>query len=131
MIFLSLQQSKDIEYTGVTAISKAIDSPKHFTAKILQLLSKANLIDSRPGPNGGFYLPKGKEVSLTEIVRVIDGNQLFEGCVLGFQECSEKHPCPAHFKFIKVRNQIHKALNTTNIEEMKRVVENEHGYLKL
>lgn len=131
MIFLALQQRGGITYVGVSAVSEAIGSPRHFTAKILQQLGKAKLIDSQRGPNGGFYLPAESEVSLADIVRVIDGDQLLDGCILGFKECSELRPCPAHHKFKSVRDYLKGALVTTDIEELRQIVEDKNGFLKL
>lgn len=128
-IYLALQKDKSNNYTGVTEISKAIGSPKAFTAKILQQLTKADLLESVRGPNGGFCLPKDKKVSLADIVRAIDGNQLLEGCILGFKECSAIRPCPAHFKFKKFRDDLNKAFTTTDVEDMRRIVESEKGFL--
>ena len=131
MIYLALQQKSGLVYVGVTAVSEAIGSPRYFTAKILQQLSKAKLIDSQRGPNGGFYLPADSQVSLADIVRVIDGDQLLDGCILGFEECSDLRPCPAHYKFKSVRDYLKGALVTTHIEELRQIVENENGFLKL
>ncbi len=130
MIYLALQQKHGTGYVGVSAVSEAIDSPRHFTAKILQQLSKAKLIASQRGPNGGFYLSAESEVSLADIVRVIDGNELFDGCILGFKECSDLRPCPAHQKFKSVRDHVKGALLTTRVEELRQIVEDEHGFLK-
>lgn len=46
----SLQDSK----AGAKEIGSEIDAPEAFTAKILQQLSRAKLIGSVKGPNGGF-----------------------------------------------------------------------------
>jgi len=131
MIYFALQQRRGFAYVGVTEASEAIDSPKHFTAKILQQLSKAKLLESQRGPNGGFYLPNESKVSLADIVRVIDGNQLLDGCILGFKECSELRPCPAHSKFKSVRDYLKGALITTYISELGQIVEDEDGFLKI
>lgn len=117
-------------YVGVTEISNAIDAPRAFSAKILQQLSKADLLESMRGPNGGFIVLKDKKVSLADIIWVIDGAQLLDGCLLGFKECSEKRPCPAHFKLQSVRDYLKGALMTTDIEEMQRIIEDGKGYLK-
>lgn len=130
MIYLSLQQKKSDRYVGVSEISEAIDSPKHFTAKILQQLSKAKLAESQPGPKGGFYLSQDKVVSLADIIRIIDGDQLLNGCILGFKECSESHPCPIHDKYKVMRNQLRNLLFTTHLEELKLLVQNENAFLK-
>jgi len=130
MVYLALQQKEEAVYIGVTEVSKGIASPKHFTAKILQQLSKAKLIDSQRGPNGGFCLIEGKNVSLADIVRVIDGNQLLEGCFLNFEKCSDEHPCPAHSKLTTIRKYLNEVMITTNIDEMKQIVENGNGFLR-
>lgn len=130
MIYLALQKDEAGTYVGVTEISEAIDSPKAFTAKILQQLSQADLLESLRGPNGGFYLDKNKMVSLAKIIRVIDGNQLLDGCILGFKECSDNRPCPVHFKLRSVRDYLKGALMTTDVDEMKRIIEEGKGYIK-
>lgn len=131
MIYLTLQQKNGETHVGVSDVSEAIDSPKPFTSKILQQLSKAGLINSQRGPNGGFYLPVESKVTLADVIRVIDGNQLLDGCILGFKECSDNRPCPAHHKLKSVRDHLRGALITTSIEELKQEVDQENGFLKL
>ena len=131
MIYLAIKSKEGVAYVSVVDVSEAIDSPKHFTAKILQQLSKANLLNSQRGPNGGFFLPTESGVSLADIVRAIDGNQLLDGCILGFKECSELRPCPAHHKLQSVRDYLKGTLTSTNIEELSEVVLKENGFLKM
>ena len=131
MIYLAIKSKEGVAYVSVVDVSEAIDSPKHFTAKILQQLSKANLLNSQRGPNGGFFLPPESGVSLADIVRAIDGNQLLDGCILGFKECSELRRCPAHHKLQSVRDYLKGTLTSTNIEELSEVVLKENGFLKM
>ncbi|NNJ89113.1 MAG: Rrf2 family transcriptional regulator [Eudoraea sp.] len=71
--------------------------PKAYLAKLLQNLSKHNIISSTKGPKGGYYLTKeNKENSVYRVIEVIDGNQRMEACVLGIEECNAQHPCPLH-----------------------------------
>lgn len=92
---------------GIKEIAKGIAAPEHFIAKIMQELSRKGLIASTKGPNGGFYFEKEDlNTSIADIVKVLDGDQLFSGCGLGLAECSEKEPCPIHFEFKKIREQI-------------------------
>jgi len=130
MIYLKLKCNESENYIGVEEISKAIGTPQAFTAKILQQLSRARLIKSIRGRNGGFHLSPDRSTSIAEIVTVIDGDQLLNGCVLGFDECSEERPCPAHHKFIGLRNYLKKNLESTSIEEMKNHVEEGKGFIK-
>ncbi len=71
--------------------------PKAYLAKLLQTLSKQNIISATKGPKGGYYLTKeNKENPVYRVIEVIDGNQRLEACVLGIEECNADHPCPLH-----------------------------------
>lgn len=114
--------SKKGERLTLTKIAGKTDSPQAFTAKVLQQLSKAGLIDSMKGPNGGFSLPaaKARKVKLSHVVKAIDGDAIYTGCGLGLKECSDKRPCPLHDHFRQVRKDLRRMLEGTSIEELSR-----------
>lgn len=115
---------------GVGEVSESIGSPRAFTAKILQQLAKAGLLDSVRGPNGGFRLNQDKKVTLADVVKVMDGPQILEGCVLGFSECSSINPCPVHHKFIGVRDYLAMTLESTSLEELGKFMDVERTRLR-
>lgn len=83
--------------TGVKEIADALDIPHQFLSKIMQQLSKQNLISSVKGPNGGFYLNEmNQSVSLLQIVECIDGPDILTSCIMGLPYCSAAKPCPLH-----------------------------------
>lgn len=125
-------QSLNNQRATLVDIAEEIDSPTAFTAKILQKLVKSKVIYSTKGPTGGFYIPEEKmqEVKLIEVVIAIDGDGLFVGCGLGLRECDENHPCPVHFKFKLIRENLEKMLLTTTIYEMAKGVEKGVSFLK-
>lgn len=118
-IFIASESYKD-NRTGLKEIAKKIDSPEAFTAKILQILSKDNIIHSIKGVGGGFEIPKEtlSQIKLIQIVSAIDGDRVFTGCGLGLTQCSEDHPCPVHEKFKAIRNELAFMLENTNLEEL-------------
>ena len=103
--------------TGVKEITEAIHSPEAFTAKILQQLAKAGLLDSYKGPSGGFVLAKKPSIRLGDIVEAIDGNKLMDTCVLGLNTCSSTNPCPVHFKYVDIKKQLEEVLLATDIRD--------------
>lgn len=130
MIFIA-QKSKDGNKVGIKEIAKGIDSPEHFIAKILQELCRKKLLMSLKGPNGGFYLDqKNLKCSLADIVKVVDGDQLFTGCGLGLKQCSETHPCPIHHQFKSVRKGIHTMLEKARLGEFTDELENSLTFLR-
>ncbi|PKB15825.1 Rrf2 family transcriptional regulator [Flavobacterium sp. 5] len=118
-IFIA-SQSYQNKRVGLKDIAKKIDSPEAFTAKILQILSKDNIINSIKGVGGGFEIPREimKDIKLAQIVNALEGDRVFTGCGLGLAHCSEDHPCPMHEKFKSIRNELAYMLENTNLEEL-------------
>lgn len=115
VIFVA-QKSENGDKIGIKEIAAGIDSPVHFIAKILQDLSKRGLVQSNKGPNGGFYIDQdSKKKTLADIVRAVDGDNIFIGCGLGLKNCSETKPCPLHNEFKIIRDKIQTTLNSATI----------------
>ena len=99
-------------------IANEIDAPEQFIAKVLQLLCQKGFITSFKGPTGGFYISKAsKKTTLAQIVKAIDGDQIFKGCSLGLKTCSESKPCPLHEQFKPIRKEIHDVLKSYTIDQ--------------
>ncbi|MGG7035140.1 MAG: RrF2 family transcriptional regulator [Flavobacterium sp.] len=130
-IFIASESYQD-NRTGLKDIAKKIDSPEAFTAKILQILSRNNIIDSIKGVGGGFEIPRQRmsQIKLAEIVTAIDGDSVFTGCGLGLSQCSEEHPCPVHEKFKSIRNELAYMLENTNLEELALGIKSGDTFLR-
>ncbi len=117
---------------GLHEIALAIDSPVSFTAKILQKLSKNKIITSTKVVNGGFEVFKDdlKRITLMQIAVAIDGANLFSGCALGLDTCSEAHPCPVHYKFKESREILLTALHKTTLEELSSGIKKGSSFLR-
>lgn len=131
MIFI-VSRTSDGSRVGIRDISKHTDVSEAFVAKILQSLVKKKMINSIKGPNGGFYVGAGQRlIPLIEVVKAIDGNDLFTTCGLGIKNCSEKRPCPIHNEFSAIRNDIMKMLKANTIQGLAaRLTEGESFLLK-
>lgn len=112
------RKSKNREKSGIIEISNEIGSPKHFTAKILQILVREKVVSSAKGPTGGFYIEPGTNISLLHVVKAIDGDQMFTSCALGLKKCSEKTPCPMHHQILPIRNQLYQLFNEKSIADI-------------
>lgn len=131
-IFIAIN-SYDGKRVSPKEISKEIDSPKAFTAKILQALVKHDIINSFKGAYGGFEINNSmlEKITLAQIVVAIDGDHLFSGCGLGLEICNENHPCPVHDKFKKVREDLKFMLENTSLEELARGIKSGEAFLKV
>lgn len=121
IIYLAQKSSADHKI-GITELSEAIDSPKSFTAKILQKLTKDNLlISSVTGPSGGFFLTdQSKKKSLLHVLTLLEDEGIITGCILGLKECSEKNPCPMHGEYKKIKPQLLDMLDNKTILELAK-----------
>ncbi|WP_343852650.1 Rrf2 family transcriptional regulator [Algoriphagus jejuensis] len=118
MIFLAAMPA-DQERVGLKEIAQGIDSPLAFTAKVLQILVKANLLVSIKGPHGGFQIEdRVRKLPLGQVVQAIDGDAVFTSCALGRHECSDSFPCPGHYVFKPIRDQLTGLMTTTTIEDL-------------
>lgn len=125
-------QSLEGRRVSLKEIAAATDSPVAFTAKILHQLAKSDVLQSNRGPSGGFEIPKEKikAIMLADIVLAIDGATIYEGCALGFDECSADRPCPLHNKFIVLRDELSVMLKRTSLYELATELKKGATYLK-
>jgi Rrf2 family protein len=122
VIYIWSQNAKGVKL-GAKDISKAIEAPEYFTAKILQSLVKQCLLSSTKGPNGGFYISEDQEnMRLLDLVEAIDGDKLFRGCVIGLKHCAESHPCPIHNEYKLIRGNLTRLLADKTIKVLAKEV---------
>lgn len=113
------QKSSEENKLGIEEISKAIDSPQSFTAKILQSLTRENVISAVRGPNGGFYISeKAKKQAARSILIAMGEDDVLERCVLGLKKCSEIQPCPMHAQYKSIKQELIKLFVTKTIQEL-------------
>ncbi len=119
------QKSSEETKLGIEEIAKAIDSPKSFTAKILQSLTRDNkVICSVRGPNGGFYItPKAKKLPVRAILLAMNESEVLDNCVLGLNKCSEVKPCPMHFQYKVIKLQLINLFESKSIQQLADDIE--------
>ena len=68
------KNSKD-GYVQALSISKEYNIPLDYLLKIMLQLNRANILDSKRGPNGGYCLARpAKEITLYDIIEAVDGS---------------------------------------------------------
>lgn len=129
MLYLSIQdKSKKV---SAKEIADYLEIPKEFTAKILQFLAVNGLINSQKGKNGGFFLNgTTMKKKLIDVVVLIDGEDIFNKCVLGFPGCNNERPCPVHAEWGEIRNKTYQMLSDYTLEELRNKSQDKLLYLK-
>lgn len=119
ILYLAAHNDKGL--IAAEEIANNLNIPKEFVSKILQSLTDSGIINSKKGRVGGFTLGKSPDqITLLDIVKAIDGLDVFNSCVLGFPECSPEKPCPLHEKWGKLRTQAYNMLSDETIDTFRQ-----------
>lgn len=124
-LLVSAQTKKvDTGFSPIRQISDDLGVSFHFLTKILQVLTHADIMESYKGPNGGVRLARpAKAVYLIDIVKAVDGPEVFGGCILGLPGCDDSNPCPLHQKCTKAMVQLEKLFEKTSLASLTKEAE--------
>jgi Rrf2 family protein len=104
---------------GVDEISKMIDAPRYFVAKILFRLVRTGFLGSVKGKGGGFYIEGSRsDITIIELVSHMEGSGVISGCIFGLSKCSDEAPCPLHEKYAPIRESVRNLLQTETISSL-------------
>ena len=93
--------------------------PESYTRKIFQSLVREGLFNAVTGPGGGYKLTKKpKDISILSIIKAIDGENTFNRCVMGLDDCDDKAPCPIHHSWKKIKHHLQEELKNKNLEQL-------------
>ena len=130
VIYIAQQTNQNVKVSLAT-VSEEINSPQAFTGKILQQLTKNKIVKSIKGPYGGFIVePKKMQTKISEVVYLFDGDNIYNGCGLGLKQCDANSPCPLHYKFVEIRNNLKVMLESTTLQVLVNEI-NDSGVIWL
>lgn len=116
---LALSQTESDQPSSVKKLAECEGIPQHFLGKVFQTLVRAGVLSSTRGPHGGFTLARpASHITLYEIVQAIDGTESLERCIIGLAGCNEQYPCPHHYRWKPVRDQIREYLQGTTLADL-------------
>ena len=122
VVYLALR--REGERTSIRDLTKKLDIPYHFLAKILQQLARKGLLRSSKGPTGGFALRvDAGEIRLLDIVEALDGLAPYQQCASGLAECNDDMPCSMHDSWVALRTRIIDYLERNTIADLVKALE--------
>ena len=126
------RQSLQKRRVNVKEVSQSVDAPVAFTAKILQVLCREDIMQSVRGQQGGFVFDeiKQKEIKIFDLVRIFDGDGLFTQCGLGLHKCSSENPCPVHDDFKMVCEKLLEMTQKHSLYDLALKTESGLAWLK-
>ena len=108
----------------INEIAESEKIPKRFLEGILLELKKNGYLDSKLGKKGGYYLIKSpREVSLLEIIRLIEGSIALLACTSEkfyqpCEHCKDEKSCLIRHTFNDIRSYTYKKLGSTTLADL-------------
>lgn len=122
LVFIQLKNWES-KRPGVVEVAKEIDAPEAYTAKILQTLTRHRLLDSMKGRGGGFFFSNNQSnLTLYEVIHVMEGDASFNKCAFGLKSCSVDNPCPLHDKYKDVRDGFFDIAKTETVQSLSNKI---------
>lgn len=110
----------------VRAVSRTLEVPHAFLSKAVGDLAAAGIVETQPGTGGGVMLGRpAHAISLKDVVLVLDGPAIFEGCVLRLPGCGDHVPCPLHDAWVQARERIDHLFSTTSLADVAGEVDSD------
>lgn len=107
------------EYVTVREMSDELDISFHFLTKVLQKLTRSQLLKSYKGPNGGIRLAKpANSITFMDVVLAIDGDAIVHECALGLPGCGILKPCPLHDQWSGLKENMLRMMENVSLQEL-------------
>jgi Rrf2 family protein len=99
-------------------IAETTRVPAGYLAKVMQNLSRAGLVKSQRGLNGGFTLAHDPhDLSILAVVNAVDPIQRFPECPLGIPSHGRRL-CPLHSRLDQAAAMVEQAFGATKVAEL-------------
>jgi Rrf2 family protein len=95
-VLLYLAHRPQERFTAVH-LAEQCDIPAGNLPTIIATLTRAGIVDARPGRNGGSQLAHDpSQITMLQVVEILEGGSESERCILGTGRCGEGRECALH-----------------------------------
>jgi Rrf2 family protein len=124
---LYMVEHEQMDRLTIQQIADQKNIPKKFLETILMDLKTAGVLGSKKGKLGGYYFKKKPaDVSVLEVIRLMDGAVAMLPCVsLNFYEscgrCEDETTCSINKLFSSVRDETLKILSSHSLADLRNL----------
>lgn len=117
-----ISEDNNIGYVSTSEIAEKLDIPYELLAKILQKLKKGNLIQSRQGTAGGYYLSTEPEkINIKTVIEALDERIKLTNCMVENpteENCERINNCCIRGPVGKLQDKIEVLFSDTTLAEI-------------
>ncbi|HET6372097.1 MAG TPA: Rrf2 family transcriptional regulator [Candidatus Polarisedimenticolia bacterium] len=118
MTYIASRPEGELAYRRDIAAHYSI--PREFLAKVLQKLSRAGLIVSSRGTQGGYRLAREASlITLADMVQAVDGPMALVVCQKEPCMCPQEPACTVQSTLNEVQREIRKVFEGVSLQEMR------------
>jgi len=109
----------------VSELVRSLHIPKALLRRIMQILSKRNILKSTRGKNGGFLLTRTPDrIFVMDVVKIFQGDIESVNCIFKGGACSNIRHCLIKDKGGKIEKDITHWLKSVSIASLVRTAKN-------
>lgn len=113
-----MARNKNFEYSA-SELAEIENVSASYLAKVMQTLSKYNIVRSSEGKTGGYKLNrKAEDITIAEIVEILEEKENVFDCVDKVHGCIIKDRCKIHAVFKEAYQAMMKRLRKTSIADI-------------
>jgi Rrf2 family iron-sulfur cluster assembly transcriptional regulator len=121
MVFLAANEEAVF---SASQLHKMLNIPYKYLGRLMNHLNRAGFAEVRHGKNGGYRInPSRQPIYLYQIIGLVEGLENYDRCVLGFENCSDEHPCPMHHVWLKFKGDLREMIFNTTLTDLEKPAE--------
>ncbi len=128
-VVLALAKQPPGRRLSSASIGKEMLIPAAFLSRIVAGLAQAGIVATFPGRDGGLELGRpAEQITLREIVELMEGPLLLSECMLGERACPFEHRCPVRTRWDRLQLMILEELGKTTFSELAQEANEQKTY---
>jgi len=127
-LMLGLARNKDRGQMLLKDIARQEQISEKYLSLIIIPLKSAGFVNSIRGARGGYVLAKDpSQITLKELVDVLEGDTCLVDCVKDSASCSRSSSCASHDLWAIVSENISRTLGSMTLEDLVKMNREKHG----
>lgn len=114
-----LALSSNGEPVSLKYIAKQQGISDQYLEQIFSSLRKSGLVKSVRGAQGGYLISKKlDEITVADILKVLEGDMAFTDCLLDKDACENFNSCSTKYIWVKIKESIEEVTKSISLQDM-------------
>jgi FeS assembly SUF system regulator len=119
VLMAQLASSPDRSPQNARELAQSSELPVPMVSKILKALAREGLLVSQRGSKGGYHLARlPEELTVSEMIRVLEGPVALTDCAIGPSLCSHESLCTVREPWLLISRVVEKALADVTLADL-------------